>query len=115
MHRLNPKPDRAELEAHMGEDCKLGRSVVRVSTLEVETRSGSYERGFKFHDTTYVMLIKGPDKTFPEYSLDHGKTWSHSKFEARKSAKRNKIKLSRTTSTEFAYDAIQSINQRYGI
>ena len=114
MFVLSKEPNKAELEAHMGEDCKLGRAVVRISTDRVNTQSGSYERGLKFHTTTYVVLMRKPEAMFPELSYDYGVTWSSSTMQARKSAGRAKIMLKRETHKEFAYDAIQAINRKYG-
>ena len=115
MFVLSKEANKAELEAHMGEDCKLGRTVVRVGSDRVNTQSGSYERGLKFHTTTYVVLLKKPDDMFPEMSYDYGKTWSTSRIQARKSAGRAKIMLKRDTHKEFAYDAIQQINREWGM
>jgi hypothetical protein len=115
MFVLSKEANKAELEAHMGEDCKLGRSIVRVDSDRVSTQSGSYERGLKFHTTTYVVLMKKPNAMFPEMSYDYGKTWSTCRIDARKSAGRAKIMLKRNTSKEFAYDAIQRINREYGM
>ena len=115
MFVLSKEPNKTELEAHMGEDCKLGRVVVRVGTDRVNTQSGTYERGLKFHTTTYVVLLKKPDAMFPEMSYDYGKTWSTSRNQARKSAGRAKVMLARETRKEFAYDAIQAVNRRYGV
>ena len=115
MFVLSTEPNKAELEANMGQDCKLGRIVVRVGSDRVNTQSGSYQRGIKFHTTTYAVLLKNPGAMFPEMSYDYGKTWSTSRLQAQKSAKRAKVMLSRSTHKEFAYDAIQSINRKYGM
>ena len=117
MFVLSKEPNKEELTAHMGEDCKLGRTVVRIGSDRVNTQSGSYERGLKFHTTTYVVLVKvtAKEKLFPEMSYDYGKTWSTSRIQARKSAGRAKVMLKRDTHKEFAYDAIQRINQEWGM
>lgn len=115
MFVLSKEPNKEELIAQMGQDCKLGRTVVRVGSDRVHTQSGSYERGLKFHETTYVVLLKKPDAMFPEMSYDYGKTWSTSRIQARKSAGRAKVMLKRDTHKEFAYDAIQEINRKWGM
>ena len=116
MHVLSKTPNKEELLANMGEDCKLGRYVVQVSDDRVNTQSGSYERGLKFHVTTYVVLSRTmKTKGFKELSYDYGKTWNYSRIQAMKSAGRAKIMLERNTHKEFAWDAIQAINRRYGM
>lgn len=115
MFVLSKEPNKEELKAHIGEDCKLGRYVVRVSTDRKNTQSGTYEKGLKFHTTTYVVLLRKPDAMFPEMSFDYGKTWSTSRLQAQKSAGRAKIMLERETHKEFAYDAIQEINRKWGM
>jgi hypothetical protein len=74
-------------------------------------RSGSYERGFKFTTTIYEMLY---DDVKREYSMDNGKTWGYSEFNAWKlSERKDRVKISGSSSKEFAFDAIQKINKSY--
>jgi hypothetical protein len=74
-------------------------------------RSGSYERGFKFTTTIYEMLhdtVKG------QYSLDNGKTWGFSEYNAWKvSSRGDRIRISSSSRGELAFDAIQKINREY--
>lgn len=78
-----------------------------------ESRSGSYERGFKFTTTEYRMLVDGQGYG-AKYSLDGGKTWAHDKHSAWKaSARKDRVKLSSVRRGEFAFDAIQQINREY--
>lgn len=114
MFKLSATPNKDELKLQLDNDCLLDQTVVRVSKDRVSTQSGTYERGLKFHTTTYVMLIQQPDSIFPEFSFDYGKTWSNSRIKARKSAGRAKIMLERNTEKEFAYNKIQAINRKWG-
>jgi hypothetical protein len=85
-------------------------SIVKT-TYRKESRSGSYERGFKFTTTVYEMLH---DTTKRLYSLDNGKTWDWYEGGAWKaSARKDRVKVSSSRSQEFAFDAIQKINRQY--
>jgi len=115
---LSKEADKAEYIAHMGETCKRGRYEVTIAYRMVHTRSGSYERGFKFHETKYGILTRiGSKKDYCRtmYSFDHGKTWGAWESAAVKSAGRSKVMLERNTTKEFAYDSIQRINRKYGM
>ncbi len=93
----------------------LGSLVVTIIVERVNSRSGSYERGFKFSTTTYGILCrsnldKAKYKTI-EYSADHGKTWHPDVKSAKKV--RGKTILKRSSNGEFAFDSIQKINREY--
>lgn len=102
--------------ANMGRQVKLGRYTVTVTDYHKEGRSGTWERGFKFTRSVYGMLSRKLKKNYyTEYSCDHGKTWASSPSTAAK-VRSGKILLEREQPRkEFAYDAIQEINRRYGL
>ena len=106
MEKISTSTTKEQLAALQGQTARLGNKTVLVSKHCVNTRSGSYDKGFKFHDTEYVVLIEGN----ANYSFDLGKTWDPYVETAAKMAGRNKIVLNRTTKKEFAYDDIQRIN-----
>lgn len=115
MFVLSKEPNKQEYLDHMGEVCKLGRYEVTVGKYVTDTKTGSWERGFKFHETTYGVLYRTKG-TVKVKSFDHGKSWEIdwvSDFNAAKLAGRNKIMLKRKTTKEFAFDAIQRINRQY--
>lgn len=86
-----------------------------VSFTTTNTRSGSWERGFKFHTSEWAVLERKKylSKHYRrlEFSMDHGKTWHPTIFLAKKS--KGKLKLSTGTHKEFAFDSIQKINRDY--
>lgn len=110
MFNLNEIADKQEYIQHMDQKCMLGKKQVTVKSHVLNTRSGSYSRGFKFHNTTIGILADD----YGNYSADHGETWWFGKRYAVIHVKRKKIVLFRSTDKEFAYDAIQNINTRYG-
>ena len=116
MFALHAKPLIEEYIAYMGEGCTLNGATVTISSYTNNSRSGSYARGFTFSSNTYGILIKqlkGTKYYKPSrYSPDHGKTWYETLYEAQKQ-RAGKVKLSRTSSKEFAYYAIQTINKDY--
>ena len=113
MFTLSAKADKRELHKYLNSVCMLGATRVRISTHVENTKSGSWGCGFKFHETTYFILVKDLGKMYPSYSFDYGKTWSTSKITAFQSAGRAKIVLQRNTTKEFAYDSIQNLNRQY--
>ena len=93
----------------------LGDKEVTVVLNRSDTRSGSWERGFKFGSVTYGLLRRRVTTKAPyarhEYSADHGKTW-HPDEKAAKKVKGKTI-VARSSSKEFAFDSIQKINRDY--
>lgn len=116
MFALSTTPIAAEYLANIGNKCTLGKESVLVCQYTNDSRTGSYERGFKFGSTTYGYLIKelkGTKYYKPSrYSPDHGKTWYES-FDEMKKQRAGKVKINSTSSKEFAFDAIQTINKDY--
>jgi len=98
--------------ANRGKTCRVGRSpVVTVSYQRTSGQSGSWERGFKFHDTEWAMLTRKRKGQPTEYSMDHGKTWHPSVRLAKQS--KGKLKLTGSSHTELAFESIQRINRDY--
>jgi hypothetical protein len=116
MKTLSPTPVVAEYVANEGKECLLGKYVVTVVLYERNSQSGSYDRGFKWTDTTYGYLtrqLKGTKYYKPmRYSPDHGATWYESLYEAKKQ-RAGKVKVAVRKSQEFAFQAIQKINKEY--
>lgn len=116
MFTLSATPNAAEYIANNEQQCLLGKTVVTVSSYSNYSRTGSYARGFKFSDNTYGYLIKklkGTKYYKPSrYSADHGATW-HESFSEMKKQRAGKVKLSSTSSKEFAFDSIQKLNKEY--
>ena len=114
MFTLSATPEAAEYIANNGQECLLGKAIVTIASYTNYSRTGSYERGFKFSSNTYGYLIKqlkGTKYYKPSrYSADHGATW-HESFDEMKRA--GKVKLSSTNSKEFAFDSIQKLNKKY--
>lgn len=117
MFKLSDKPVKEEYKAHANQNVLLGKDEVRVILQEVQTKSGSWERGFKFGSITYGILqrvVKQPKKSVDvvQFSADHGKTWHESIRAAKKS--KGKIIVERPAPRgEFAFSAIQKINREY--
>jgi hypothetical protein len=104
------EPTREFYMTHRGESVAVGRTKsATVSFTRTSGQSGTWERGFKFHDSEWALLVR---KTAPAYSMDHGKTWHATIFLAKKS--KGKLRLVTNTRGEFAFDAIQKINRDYG-
>lgn len=114
MFTLSAKADPKEYADHMDEECKFGKFKVTVGKDTIHSKSGSYGKGLKFH-VREVGYLTRMDRSCKLYSFDHGVTWNFDKLTARKLAGRKKVTLSRKTNKEFAYDAIQVINKKYGI
>lgn len=116
MFSLSTTPIAAEYLANMEQGCTLNGVTVAVYSYTNKSRTGSYERGFKFSSNKYGILIKqlkGTKYYKPvRYSPDHGKTWYETLAEAKKQ-RAGKVKLNSTSSKEFAFDAIQKINKDY--
>jgi hypothetical protein len=112
--------------------------VVKVDQHRRSNRYGSWERGFKFTDTTIGVLVRQSLVKYPyklrhakwwqrmrlrcdgyipvsrkvnEYSTDHGKTWHRQLKDALKS--QGKVILNRDTRGEMAFDAIQQLNRKW--
>lgn len=117
MFKLSDKPSKDEYKANADKDVLLGKDVVRVILQRVNTKSGSWERGFKFGSVTYGILrrvFKQPKKSFNtiQYSADHGATWWPDLTAAKKA--KGKVIVERSTPRgEFAFGAIQRINREY--
>ena len=116
MFALHAKPLIEEYIAYMGQGCTLNGATVTVSSYTNNSRSGSYAQGFTFGSNTYGFLIRrlaaGRGYTPLRFSPDHGATWYETLAEAKKQ-RVGKVKLSRTSSKEFAYYATQTINKDY--
>lgn len=99
--------------ANMNQVVKVGRYTCTVREYRKEGRSGSWERGFKFTNSVYGMLVRKLKTHYcTEYSCDHGATW-HPSASAASKVRAGKVLLSRTTQGEFAFDSIQRINKQY--
>ena len=109
--RLSKAAVKAEYKTYSGQEVLLAGKPVRVILEQVDTKSGSWERGFKFGSITYGILrwarLRGA-----EYSANHGVTWHESLALAKKS--KDKVIVERSTPHgEFAFDSIQRINREY--
>jgi hypothetical protein len=115
MFTLSPTPVASEYEAGK-QGCRLGKGTVKTAMYTNESRSGSWERGFKFSSNTYGYLVKqlkGTKYYKPSrYSPDHGKTWYETLDEAKKQ-RAGKIKFASRTAEEFSFTSIQKINRKY--
>jgi hypothetical protein len=117
MFKLSDTPVKEEYKANAGKDVLLGKHVVRVLLKRSDTKSGSWERGFKFGSITYgVLQRKHPPSQrgsgMVDFSFDHGATWNVSILVAKKA--KGKVIVERSTPRgEFAFDSIQKINRDY--
>jgi hypothetical protein len=121
MFKLSDKPSKEEYIAHKDETVLLGKTEVKVILERRDTKSGSWERGFKFGSITYGLLRRMTKQKspwskkiveLPEYSADHGATWHPDGRTALKS--KGKIVVERSKPYgEFAFSAIQRINREY--
>ena len=116
MEQLNPLPTASQYKELDGKIALLGNVVVNVYCYEKHSQSGSYERGFKYTDSTYGYLtkkLKGTKYYKPtRYSPDHGKTW-YDTFEDAKKQRAGKVLVERRNNKEFAFESIQRINRDY--
>ena len=116
MNTLHAKPLIEEYTAYIGQQCLHFGFTVTVRSYTNDSRTGSYARGFKFGSNTYGYLerqLVGSKYYRPRcYSPDHGVTWYDSLLEAKKQ-RAGKVRLSSTSSKEFAFDSIQKINKDY--
>lgn len=104
---------KAEYLANMGKTVKVGRYTCEVGSERKDSRSGSYERGFKFSSSVYGYLKTTTKARGTEFSFDHGKTWHYNLYTASKT-RSGKILLERNAPRgEFAFDSIQKINRDY--
>ena len=117
MFQLSDKPVKEEYKANDGKDVLLGTEVVYLFLDRKDTKSGSWERGFKFGSITYGILkrtytsLKGKRRYF-EFSFNHGATWHKDVAEARKS--KGKVIVDKPALRgEFAFEGIQKINRDY--
>ena len=117
MFEMNAKANPDEYVEHMGIRVKVGRYHCVLHYEDVESSSGSSAKGFKFHTRRlgYLSRVANVSKYFKPtmYSFDHGKSWAASIERAKKEAMRSKVTLALETRKEFAYDTIQSINEKY--
>lgn len=121
MFQLSATPVLEEYQAHSGTDVLLGTDKVYITLHRVDTRSGSWERGFKFGSITYGVLRRAAKKrvgwsktliTCTEFSFNHGATWHYEPKDAKKS--KGKVIVARSTPAgEFAFNDIQKINRDY--
>lgn len=118
MFQLSPKAVAAEYKANNGKDVLLGTEVVYLLTEYKGTKSGSWEKGFKFGSITYGILKRKVTtgtkvrRTYFEFSFNHGATWHKDVSEARKS--KGKVIVDRSKPHgEFAFESIQRINREY--
>jgi len=118
MFTLSAVPSKDEYKAHNGKQVMLGDKEVTVILDRVDTKSGSYERGFKFGSITYGLLerkVKPTKKNgwvISEFSANHGVTWASSEQLAKK-AKGKVIVDKPAPRGEFAFDRIQTLNREY--
>lgn len=119
MFKLSTVPNKDEYKANNGKKALLGDMEVTVFLDIKDTKSGSWERGFKFGTITYGVLrrdhayskTKAVTRIRQEYSYDHGKTWHPLTIDAKKV--KGKVIVERSSSKEFAFDIIQRINREY--
>lgn len=103
---------------------KLGNMHVTVTPRLTQSQGGSWERGFRFYQTYWAMLIREKVRVIKKtysgkkyttrvdlYSTDHGKTWHETSKAAMKS--KGKMKLSNSNHKELAFDGIQRLNRNY--
>ena len=130
--------NKQDYETHRWKRVRFGGRVVTVEQHRRSNRYGSWERGFKFTDTTIGVLVRQSLVKYPyrlrrakwwqrmrmrydgyiptshrvtEYSTDHGTTW-HRKLEDGLKC-RGKVVLERNTHGEMAFNAIQRLNREY--
>jgi hypothetical protein len=101
--------------ANQGKKVKVRNFEATVGKNTTSGQSGSWERGFKFHESTYGMLVRKLKSIgYTQFSFDGGKTWGHHVRDIRKATKKGKIKLDKTkTHSELAFEGIQRINREY--
>jgi hypothetical protein len=118
--KLSPVVDKEQYKALDGKKALFQGRVVEVKHYETNNQYGSWERGFKFSYITYGVLVRtvreqvGRSKRFvtiKQVSYNHGVTWHYSSRDARKS--KGKVILEKNRETEFAFEAIQKINQKW--
>ena len=68
MFTLSAAPNAAEYIANNGQECLLGKAIVTIASYTNYSRSGSYERGFKFSNNTYGSL-RAPSITSPRVTV----------------------------------------------
>jgi hypothetical protein len=112
MNKLSATSVAAEYTDNMGTEVLLGKIVVKVCNYINDSRSGSYERGFKFSTITYGYLTRKFKTRMEKYSPDHGITW-YDNFYDMKKQRAGKIKLDAYKRNEFSFNAIQQINVAY--
>lgn len=117
MFQLSPTPVADEYKTNNGKDVMLGNQRVYLFIDCNDTKSGSWEKGFKFGSITYGILkrttvtAKGKYR-YNEFSYDHGATWHARPADAKKV--RGKVIVERSTPRgEFAFDKIQQLNREY--
>ena len=121
MFQLSATPVKEEYEAHRSTDVLLGTDKVHVTLDYVSTKSGSWEKGFKFGSITYGVLRRTVKKKpswskklidVSEFSCNHGATWHKDLTEAKKS--KGKVVIARSKPAgEFAFNDIQKLNRQY--
>jgi hypothetical protein len=122
MFQLSVPAVKDEYKNNANTDVLLGKEVVHVILDYVSTKSGSWERGFKFGSITYGILRrtikkkstwqKGKTYNATEYSADHGATWHNDTKLAKKS--KGKVIVDKPKPTgEFAFEGIQKLNREY--
>jgi hypothetical protein len=111
MDQLSAIADKKDYADFRGQIVKLNGEPVRVLTYVTYSTSGSYERGFKFTNSTYGYLERRVG-TSTAYSPDHGKTW-YIWIEDMRKQRAGKILVSREKHGEFAFENIQRINKSY--
>lgn len=109
--KLSKTPLAAEYEALKWKKARLGRFIVEVQRHTRHSKSGSWERGFKFSDTTYGVLVRKNSEGHNLFSANHGATW-HETFKDACRAK-GKVVLERYRRGELAFEGIQQINRSY--
>jgi hypothetical protein len=120
MFKLSGTPSKEEYKANDGKPALLGTQEVTIHLERVDTKSGSWERGFKFGSITYGILKRTVLKkrksvlmySHSEYSCNHGVTWHSTVSDAKKSKGKVIVDKPRPHG-EFAFDSIQRINKNY--
>lgn len=116
MEQLDAVVDKCQYRILIDSHAMLGDMSVTVHLYEKHSQSGSWERGFKYTNSTYGYLrkqLRGTKYYKPfRYSPDHGKTW-YETLEAAKKQRAGKVLVERETHGEFAFNSIQKINRDY--
>lgn len=116
-NHLSDQPVIQEYVRFEGQKVQLRGHEYELFIKTKQSRVGSYSRGLKWNTRVYGMLRRRSKTTSSQISVDHGLTWhdewpDHGTSTVFKS--KNKVIIRRDSQKEFAYEAIQAINHRWG-